>query len=74
MGRHRDRKSEPGTVGLSINPVVIDAPMDIDLSYLEGKKYNDGINEAELDKMRVILARRDEGAEKKEMMKEKTKK
>lgn len=38
----------------------VDAPLKIDLGYLEKKKYDDGISEDYLDQQRVLLARKNE--------------
>ena len=38
----------------------VDAPLKIDLGYLDKKKYDDGISEEYLDQQRVLLARKNE--------------
>ena len=58
LGKTRHAQKEPGSI---INPV--DAPMHIDLSYLESKKYTDGLNEKEIDVLRITLARRNDSLE-----------
>jgi hypothetical protein len=49
---------EPGSL-----IVPVDAPMNIDMSYQDRRKNNDGLNERDLDVLRITLARRNDSLE-----------
>ena len=57
-GRETSQFKEPGPI-----IVPIDAPVNIDLSYLDRRKNNDGLNERDLDNLRITLARRNDSLE-----------
>jgi hypothetical protein len=42
---------------------IVDAPLHLDLSYLEAKKYKDGLDENKIDHLRRTLAQRDHSIE-----------